>query len=93
MQFLITYLLFQESIIDVFGIIQKANVKSPKITQQDAEIRIRKMYVVSKAAPRLPLQIDDASRPDTEESELAVVKLDTRLDFRLLFYIFDKIKY
>jgi len=75
----------KESIIDIFGIIQKTEkqITSSRITQNDCELRIRKLYLLSKSEPRLPLQIEDASRAE-EESDLAVVKLDTRLDNRVL---------
>ena len=43
---------------------------------------IQKLFIVSKSEPKLPLQLDDASRPDDPGNELAVVKLDTRLDNR-----------
>ncbi|XP_022804646.1 aspartate--tRNA ligase, cytoplasmic-like [Stylophora pistillata] len=41
------------------------------------------IFVVSLAEPRLPLQIDDASRPETDE-EQAHVNQDTKLDNRII---------
>ena len=46
------------------------------------------MFVVSKAIPQLPLQIEDASRPerpdDAEDDGFVRVNADTRLDNRIL---------
>ena len=47
------------------------------------------IFVVSKAAPQLPLQIEDASRPELEDNQedddkRARVNQDTRLDNRIL---------
>ena len=36
-------------------------------TQQDVELHVTQLWVVSAAEPRLPLLIDDASRPIAEE--------------------------
>lgn len=33
-------------------------------TQQDVELHVTQVWVVSAAEPRLPLQIEDASRPE-----------------------------
>ena len=46
------------------------------------------IFVVSAAAPKLPLLIEDASRPEPDESSTEDVSrrvgLDTRLDNRIL---------
>lgn len=49
-----------ESIVDVYGEVQAANVKS--CTQKTVEIAIRKIFVVSRAPVVLPFSIEDASR-------------------------------
>lgn len=76
---------FQESIVDVQGIVKKVANPVSSCTQQDVEIQIQQLFVVSSADNRLPLQLEDATRPDDVNSEFAVVKLDTRLDNRFLF--------
>ncbi|KAJ8307537.1 hypothetical protein KUTeg_015621 [Tegillarca granosa] len=58
----------KESIVDVEGVVKTVD---------------QKVWVVSSAEPRLPLLIEDASRPETEE-DLATVKQDIRLDNRIL---------
>ena len=49
------------------------------------------MFVVSKAIPQLPLQIEDASRPerpdDAEDDGFVRVNADTRLDNRILDFV------
>lgn len=39
-------------------------------TQQDVELVASEIWVVSASAPQLPLQIDDASRPEKIEVNL-----------------------
>lgn len=72
----------KESIIDVEGIVKSVQEKIHSATQQDVEIHCQKIFVVSKADAMLPLQIEDASRPETDE--LAKVNQDTRLDNRVI---------
>jgi nondiscriminating aspartyl-tRNA synthetase len=74
----------KESIVDVAGIIKKPHEKIASCTQQDVELHLQQFFIVSAAEPRLPLQIEDASRAADESSELSVVNLDTRLDNRVL---------
>jgi len=52
-------------------------------SQQDVEIHVDQVFVISAAEPRLPLLIDDATRR-ADDDELATVNQDTRLDNRIL---------
>lgn len=76
----------KESIIDVEGKVVSADQKVESCSVQDVEIHVSKVFVVSSSSPRLPLQIEDAMRPDAEESEGLQIKVnqDTRLDNRVL---------
>ncbi|KAL0625797.1 Aspartate--tRNA ligase, cytoplasmic [Plecturocebus cupreus] len=75
----------KESIVDVEGVVRKVNQKIGSCTQQDVELHVQKVYVISLAEPRLPLQLDDAVRPEAEEEEgRATVNQDTRLDNRVI---------
>lgn len=74
----------KESIVDIQGTISKVSQPIVSCSQQNVELKIKQFFVVSAAEPRLPLQIEDATRPETEGSDLAVVKLDTRLDNRVI---------
>lgn len=73
----------KESIIDVEGIVTPVEQKITSCSQEDVEIQIEKIYVISQSDPRLPLQIEDASRPETDEA-LAHVNQDTKLDNRII---------
>ncbi|XP_068716232.1 aspartate--tRNA ligase, cytoplasmic-like [Montipora foliosa] len=73
----------RESILDVEGEVKLAAQKVQSCSQEDVEIFVDKVFVVSLAEPRLPLQIEDASRPETDE-EQAHVNQDTRLDNRII---------
>lgn len=72
----------KESIIDVAGVVNKVDTKIVSCSQQDVELHLKEIWVVSRADIRLPLQIEDASR--SADSEEATVNLDTRLDNRIL---------
>ncbi|XP_078456468.1 aspartate--tRNA ligase, cytoplasmic [Lampetra fluviatilis] len=76
----------KESIVDVEGFVRKVDQKIESCTQQDVELHIEQIFVVSMSDPKLPLQLDDATRPenDKEEDGRATVNQDTRLDNRIL---------
>ncbi|XP_034280228.1 aspartate--tRNA ligase, cytoplasmic isoform X2 [Pantherophis guttatus] len=76
----------KESIVDIEGVIRKVPNKIGSCTQQDVELHIQRIYVISLAEPRLPLQLDDAIRPEVEGEEegRATVNQDTRLDNRVI---------
>nr|CAH0112328.1 unnamed protein product [Daphnia galeata] len=76
----------KESVIDVEGFVRSVPQKIEGATQQDVELHVTQVWVISAAEPRLPLQIEDASRPEEEkEGELAIrVNQETRLDNRVL---------
>nr|XP_033801456.1 aspartate--tRNA ligase, cytoplasmic isoform X2 [Geotrypetes seraphini] len=76
----------KESIVDVEGVVRKVDQKIESCTQQDVELHVERIYVISLAEPRLPLQLDDAIRPETEGEEegRATVNQDTRLDNRVI---------
>ncbi|KAI9779817.1 MAG: hypothetical protein M1839_007130 [Geoglossum umbratile] len=58
-----------ESIVLVHGLVQTTPepVKSASIS--DLEIHIQKIFVVAEAEPQLPIQLEDASRPEPLASE------------------------
>eukprot|EP00092_Neocalanus_flemingeri_P024203 GFUD01026250.1.p1 GENE.GFUD01026250.1~~GFUD01026250.1.p1 ORF type:complete len:741 (-),score=338.37 GFUD01026250.1:91-2313(-) len=76
----------KESIVDVEAVIKKVDEKIESCTQQDVELHVNQVWVVSASDPQLPLQIEDAARKVTEEDEgtFARVNQDTRLDNRVL---------
>ncbi|CAD5230950.1 unnamed protein product [Bursaphelenchus xylophilus] len=74
----------KESIIDVHGTISKVAQPITSCSQQSVELKIKELWVVSAAEPRLPLQIEDATRPEDPSNELPTVALDSRLDNRVL---------
>lgn len=74
----------KESIVDVEGVVSSVPQKIESCTQQDVELQIEQIFVISQAEPRLPLQIDDAARPEGDESQGPMVNQDTRLDNRIL---------
>ena len=61
------YRISKESVIDVEGFVRGVAQKIDGATQQDVELHVTQLWVVSAAEPRLPLLIDDASRPIAEE--------------------------
>ncbi|XP_040360565.1 aspartate--tRNA ligase, cytoplasmic isoform X1 [Ixodes scapularis] len=80
-------LVTKESLLDVYGIVQSSPQKVEGCTQQDIELHIEQLFVVSAAEPRLPLQVEDAARPENEDDPEGLnirVNQDTRLDNRIL---------
>lgn len=73
----------KESIIDVEGIVVGVDEPITRASQKDVEVHIDKLFVVSKSDYQLPLQIEDASRPEGDAS-LAHVNQDTKLDNRII---------
>lgn len=75
----------KESIIDVEARVVNVPTKIESCSQKDCEVHIEQIFVVSAAEPQLPLQIEDAARPEGDESGPAIkVNQDTRLDNRVL---------
>eukprot|EP00731_Ephydatia_muelleri_P032548 Em0024g92a len=58
-----------ESIVDVEGTIASTSERILGCSHQTVELRVTKVFVVSQAAAQLPLQIEDAMRPDNSEQE------------------------
>jgi len=77
----------KESIVDVEAEIVKAEEKIESCSQQNIELHVHQVWVVSASAPQLPLLIEDAARKVTDEEQegnFARVNQDTRLDNRIL---------
>ncbi|KAH8871718.1 Aspartate--tRNA ligase isoform 2 [Schistosoma japonicum] len=74
----------KESIVDVYGQVLKSPVLIEGCNPDTIEIHCEKVFVVSSALSTLPLQIEDAMRPDDDESALSRVNQDTRLDNRCI---------
>lgn len=53
-----------ESIVDVYGDVVDADVKS--CTVGDREIKVKRVHVVSKSSPVLPFELEDAARSSEE---------------------------
>ncbi|CAG0887313.1 unnamed protein product [Cyprideis torosa] len=79
----------RESIVDVEGKVVKVPQPVEACSQRDVELHVSQFFVISEAEPRLPLQVEDAARPEVEdegaEGALAIrVNQDTKLDNRVL---------
>merc|ERR1712227_979467 len=66
------------------AVVKKVSEKIEACTQQDVELHVTQVWVVSKSDTQLPLQIEDAGRKVTEDGNFATVNQDTRLDNRVL---------
>lgn len=77
----------KESIIDIEANAVAVPTTIEACTEKTLELFIQQLFVVSQAKAQLPLQIEDASRPenldDTEGLNIRVNQ-DTRLDNRVL---------
>lgn len=92
----------KESIIEVKGIVKAPEVEGgiKSCTQSEIEIDVREFYVVHKSEPRLPFNIEDASRrienqeeeskaqveeeKDGSKKKVIIVDQDTRLNNRII---------
>lgn len=78
----------KESVVDVFVTLSVPDSPVLSTTQKDVELNVEKFFVVSKALPELPFQVEDAARPDAvvkaEGSTYVNVGLETRLNTRPL---------
>ena len=73
--------------MDIRANLVAVDVKIESCTEQNLELQGLEIFVVSQAKAQLPLQIEDASRPekkDDPESLNIRVNQDTRLDNRVL---------
>lgn len=77
----------KESIVDVEAKVAEVPTGVAGCTQREVELVASQIWVVSASLPQLPLQIEDASRPEIagDEDSLNIrVNQDTRLDNRIL---------
>ena len=54
----------RESVVDVLAEVTIPPEPVASCTQSAVELMVKRVYSITKAMPRLPLQLDDASRPD-----------------------------
>ncbi|CAG8557355.1 10087_t:CDS:10, partial [Dentiscutata erythropus] len=77
-----------ESIVIVEGVVSKPNEEIKSTTVSDAELQIRKLYVVHETLGRLPFSLEDASRCEEEinkeDTQFSRVTLETRLNNRIV---------
>ncbi|XP_064396558.1 aspartate--tRNA ligase, cytoplasmic-like [Halichondria panicea] len=74
-----------ESVLDLEGELTAAPEPITGCSQQDVELKVTKLFCLSKAMPQLPLQIEDAMRPEhLEDGPQGRVNQDTRLDNRII---------
>uniref|UniRef100_A0A1Q3F2Z1 Aspartate--tRNA ligase, cytoplasmic n=1 Tax=Culex tarsalis TaxID=7177 RepID=A0A1Q3F2Z1_CULTA len=77
----------RESIVDVRARVVPVVAKIEACTEQTLELHATEFYLVSPAKAQLPLQIEDAARPEKSDDPEALkirVNQDTRLDNRVL---------
>ena len=78
----------KESIVDVLATVKKVDAKIESCSQKDVELSCKEIWVVSQSEPKLPIQIEDASRRVDESSSkdalTVTVNQDQRLDNRVI---------
>ncbi|KAJ1988310.1 aspartate--tRNA ligase dps1 [Dimargaris cristalligena] len=77
-----------ETIVLVEGVLVEPVEPVKSCTVQDAEIHIKKLFILSQTVERLPFSLEDASRPESEydnpDAQFSRVTLPTRLDNRVI---------
>ncbi|KAF7320367.1 Aspartate-tRNA ligase [Mycena kentingensis (nom. inval.)] len=85
--------LADESIVLVEGVVTKTGEPIKSATIQDVEVHVSQIHLISGIDGRLPFSLEDASRPDTDETvaeaegetrQFSRVLLDTRLNNRVV---------
>lgn len=77
----------RESIIDLKAKVVPVEQRIESCTEQTLELHVLELFLLSAAKAQLPLQIEDASRPEKSDDPEALkirVNQDTRLDNRVL---------
>ncbi|KAI9921651.1 hypothetical protein PsorP6_000116 [Peronosclerospora sorghi] len=78
----------KESVVDVFVTLNVPDSPILSTSQKDVELNVEKIFIVSKALPELPFQVEDASRSEAvvkaDGSTYVNVGLETRLNSRPL---------
>ncbi|XP_037431330.1 aspartate--tRNA ligase 2, cytoplasmic-like [Triticum dicoccoides] len=81
----------KESIVVVEGAVALLDNPLRYTTVREVEIQVRKLYCISRAAPKLPISVEDAGRSAEEFAKaeakgvpLPCVGQDTRLDYRVI---------
>lgn len=77
----------RESIVDIKAKVVPVESKIESCTEQNLELHVEEIFLVSAAKAQLPLQIEDAARPEKSDDPEALkirVNQDTRLDNRVL---------
>ncbi|PGH15083.1 aspartate-tRNA(Asn) ligase [Helicocarpus griseus UAMH5409] len=78
------------SIVQVTGVVKKAEIPVTSATLSHLELHIKKVYMIAQASHMLPMQVKDAERPppesvdEVETEGQPFVTLKTRLDNRVL---------
>ena len=75
-----------ESVVDVCAEVTVPPSPIASCTQGGVELNVKRVFCVSAAATRLPLQVDDAGRSEAEQRALSLprVEQDTRLNNRVI---------
>jgi len=71
-----------ESIVDITGTVSVPEQEIQTTSQSKVEISVERIFVVSVAATPLPLQLEDAMRPDSvlKEQEKAIAAAQAKID-------------
>lgn len=76
----------RESLVDIRATVKKSPEPIKSTTQQDVELHVTELWIVSSSVPNLPLQIDDAQRSEADAAKEGLVSVgqDVRLNNRIL---------
>ena len=80
-----------ESVVLCHALVEKPKEPVKSTTIQHLEVHVKQLFVIAKAEPQLPLQVEDAERPIPGEGEeqadnegRPIVTLNTRLNNRVI---------
>ncbi|CAE1244755.1 DARS [Acanthosepion pharaonis] len=82
----------KESIVDIEAYVRTVPQKVEACTQQDVELHVLQVWVVSTAAPQLPMLVEDAARPETDVT-VSFCRLSSCFLFFLTLFPFSSLSH
>ena len=79
-----------ESVVEIYGAVSSVDspIKTASAEHRGYELQLERIYAISRAASQMPLQVDDAMRPDSvyqaPDSQYVHPGKDTKLDYRVI---------
>lgn len=89
---MVSFSVNKESIIDIKADVVAVQNKIESCTEQTLELFINEIYVISEAKAQLPLQIEDAARPELSGVSLTFYEfIENSLFFSVIWSLYKSL--